>query len=119
VAIGAEPDVIVPRREDTVVRAQVPEESIETYTGTDDDGELEPRTEQLILTWFVESGDTKSQRTTFIDDVEPLEEAVENEWSPDAPVDYPRDTSQIIVVVRDDRDGVAWAGGQVGLGEVP
>lgn len=118
VEIGAEPDVTLPRREDTIVRAEVPEESIETYTGADEDGDRGERKEQLILTWFVESGDTKSQRTTFIDDVEPLEDAVENEWSPDAPVDYPRDTSAIVVVVRDDRDGVAWASGRVSLGEV-
>ena len=56
-------------------------------------------------------------RTTFIDEVEPLEDAVENEWEPDGVDDYPRDTSQVVVVVRDDRDGVAWMSGVVTLGE--
>lgn len=117
--IGDEPSVTVPRREETIVRAQVPAEVIETYTGLDDDGAPEERAEDLILTWFVESGDTKSQRTVFIEDVEPLDDATENEWEPDGTDDYPRDTSEIVVVVRDDRDGVAWMRGMVTLGEQP
>jgi hypothetical protein len=115
--IGDEPSVTLPRRAETVIRAQVPEDVIESYTGLDDEGEPEERVEQLIFTWFVESGDTKSQRTTFIDEVEPLEDAVENEWEPDGTDDYPRDTSQVVVVVRDDRDGVAWLSGVVTLGD--
>ncbi len=117
--IGDEPSVTVPRREETTVRARVPAEVIETYSGLDDEGEPEERAEDLILTWFVESGDTKSQRTVFIEDVEPLEDATENEWEPDGTVDYPRDTSEIVVVVRDDRDGVAWQRGVVTLGDPP
>jgi hypothetical protein len=118
-AIGDQPTVSLFRREETVIRADVPADVIETYTGTDEDGEPEERTEQLLLTWFVESGDTKNQRTTFIDDVESLDDATENEWEPDGPDDYPRDTSQIVVVVRDDRDGVAWTSGSVTLEEKP
>jgi hypothetical protein len=118
-AIGEEPTVALVRREETVIRADVPAEVIESYTGVDEDGEPEERTEQLLLTWFVESGDTKNQRTTFIDDVESLADATENEWEPDGPDDYPRDTSQIVVVVRDDRDGVAWTSGRVALEEAP
>jgi len=117
--IGDEPTVTLPRNTDTVVRADVPDDVIESYTGTDDDGQPEERVEELVLTWFVESGDTKSERTAFIDEIEPLEDAIENEWSPDGPDDYPRDTSQIVVVVRDDRDGVAWASGSVALGDAP
>jgi hypothetical protein len=117
--IGDEPSVTVPRKEETIVRAQIPAEVIETYTGLDDDGQPEERSEDLILTWFVESGDTKSQRTVFIEDVESLEDASENEWEPDGPDDYPRDTSEVVVVVRDDRDGVAWQRGVVTLGDLP
>jgi hypothetical protein len=117
--IGDEPTVTLPRREETVIRAEVPAEVIESYTGTDEEGEPEERVEQLILTWFVESGDTESERTAFIDDVEPLEDAVQNEWEPDGVDDYPRDTSQLFVVVRDDRDGVAWGSGVVTLGDPP
>jgi len=116
---GAEPTVTLPRREETVVRAQVPDSAIESYTGLSDDGVSEERVERLLITWFVESGDTKSQRTAFIDDIEPLEDAVENEWEPEGADDYPRETSEIVVVVRDDRDGVAWMRGMVTLGEQP
>ena len=117
--IGSEPTVTLPRSTETVVRAKVPADVIETYTGTDDNGAPEEKLEQIILTWFVESGDTKSMRTTFIDGIEPLEDAVENEWTPDGPEDYPGDTSQIVVVVRDDRDGVAWQTGVVSLRDRP
>ena len=117
--IGDEPSVTVPRKEETILRAQVPADVIETYTGLDDEGQPEERSEDLFLTWFVESGDTQSQRTTYIEDVEPLEDATQNEWEPDGPVDYPRETSEIVVVVRDDRDGVAWQRGVVTLGDEP
>jgi hypothetical protein len=117
--IGAEPTVTLARNQETVVRADVPEEAIESYTGVDDEGEPEARVEELILTWFIESGDMKSQRTVFLDGIEPLSDAVENEWEPDGVDDYDRDTSKIYVIVRDDRDGVAWFGGEVALGEAP
>jgi len=120
VEIGPDPTVTLPRREDTVVRAKVPQDAIETYTGKDEQTDMpEEKVEQLILTWFVESGDTKNMRTTFIDGVEPLTDAVENEWNPDAVIDYAPDTSQIVVVVRDDRDGVAWQRGMVALEDSP
>jgi hypothetical protein len=117
--IGEEPTLTLLRNEETVVRADVPEESIESYTGVDDDGAPEERVEELILTWFVESGDTKSERTAFLDGIEPLEDATENEWEPDAVDDYERETSSIYVIVRDDRDGIAWVRGEVALGEAP
>jgi hypothetical protein len=117
--IGDEPSVTVPRREQTVVRAMVPDDVIETYMGLDDQGDPVESVEQLTLTWFVESGDTESQRTAFIDDVEPLDEASQNEWEPDGETDYPRDTSEVVVVVRDDREGVAWGRGVVTLGDPP
>ena len=117
--IGPEPTVTLTRNQETVVRADVPEEAIESYTGVDDEGEPEERVEELVLTWFIESGDMKSQRTVFLDGIEPLSDAVENEWEPNGVDDYERDTSKIYVIVRDDRDGVAWFGGEVALGEAP
>ena len=97
----------------------MPDDVIETYTGLDDQGDPVESVEQLTLTWFVESGDTQSQRTAFIDDVEPLDDASQNEWEPDGETDYPRDTSEVVVVVRDDREGVAWGRGVVTLGDPP
>lgn len=117
--IGEEPTVTLLRNEETLVRADVPEDAIESYTGVDDDGEPEERVEELVLTWFIESGDMKSQRTVFLDGIEPLSDATENEWEPDGVDDYERDTSRIYVIVRDDRDGVAWVSGEVALGESP
>jgi hypothetical protein len=118
-AIGDEPTVTLPRHDETVVRVAVPPAVIERYTGTDDNGDPEERAERLTITWFVESGDMKFARTVFIEDVEPLDDAEENEWTPDNTLDYAPDTSEVVVVVRDDREGVAWTRGVVSLEASP
>jgi hypothetical protein len=115
VALGDEPEVELPRREETTIRADVPEESSETYTRLDDDGEPEERRERLILTWFVETGDTTDERTVFIDDQVALEDATENEWEPAGEDDYDRDESLLLVVLRDGREGVTWRSARVAL----
>ncbi|HUS63338.1 MAG TPA: hypothetical protein VMZ28_02305 [Kofleriaceae bacterium] len=101
-------EVALPRRTETTIHAQVPEDASEPYTRLDDQGEPEARRERLILTWFVESGDTSDERTVFIDDSVSLEDATENEWEPAGEDDYPEEESLLIVVVRDGREGVTW-----------
>lgn len=114
-AVGYAPDVTLPRGEVTPMRAEISPDTIESYTAIDDDGDPEDRVERLILTWFVESGDTEDERNAFIDGVVTLEDAVLNEWEPDVIDDYAPETSEVIVVVRDDRDGVTWHRGVVAL----
>jgi hypothetical protein len=72
-----------------------------------------------VLTWFVESGDTQDQNTTFIDGVIPLAEATTNGWTPDSEARYPVDTAELIVVIRDGRNGVAWTSGLAHLAQTP
>jgi hypothetical protein len=115
VELGDAPDVSLPRRSETTIHAQVPEEASERYTRLDDDGQPEERSERIILTWFVESGDTGDERTIFIEDSVSLEDATENEWEPDGEDDYPDDESLLVVVVRDGREGVTWRSGRVAL----
>jgi hypothetical protein len=109
----------LPRGVETDIRVKVDASHVESYTDVDDEGQPETVKERLIVTWFVESGDVDSERTVFIDGVTTLEEALENTWEPDGADDYVRDESAIVVVVRDNRDGVAWLRGSATLGAMP
>lgn len=111
--------VAIPREVETVIRARVAEDQAEEYTRTGEDGEPEARRERLVLTWFVESGETAEERTGYIEDMVPLADALDNEWEPAAAEDYAPDTARLIVVVRDDREGVSWTGATVALEEAP
>lgn len=110
---------ILPRRVGTPVGVTVPDDASETYLGTDNNGNPASIREQLVLTWFVESGDTQDQNTTFIDGVVPLAQATENQWTPDSEARYSPDTAELIVVIRDGRNGVAWSSGLAHLARTP
>ena len=110
---------ILPRLMETPIGVTVPDDASETYLGTDNNGNPASIREQLVLTWFVESGDTQYQNTTFIDGVIPLAEATVNQWTPDSDARYPPDTAELIVVIRDGRNGVAWTSGLAHLVPTP
>ena len=114
VVLGEEPEVALPRLVETVIRARVSEDASEPYTDLVD-GEPVDKRERLVLTWFVESGDTTDERTVFIDGSVALEDATENEWEPAGQDDYEPDASLLIVVMRDLRDGVTWRRAAVSL----
>jgi hypothetical protein len=113
------PTVTLPRLVETELRAQVRPEMAESYPGFDLDDRPITARERLIFTWFVESGDTDAERTGFIDGIEPLEDAVGNLWEPADVADYPRDTARLLLVLRDDREGVTWRSATVTLGGAP
>lgn len=117
--IEATPALTLPRHEDTVIKAVVSESEAETHTDYDDLGNARTVTERLILSWFVESGDTKEQRTGTLPGEVPLARAVENEWKPAKTEDYPDGTARLFVVLRDSRGGVSWIHGAVLLGAAP
>ena len=119
VAVPDDGSVTIPRDQATMLRADVPEASAESYELVDDQGQPVAQRERLLLTWFIESGDTDDERTGFIDGAVPLEDALTNEWTPAKTEDYPDDSSRLIVVVRDDREGVTWLEGRVTLEEQP
>jgi hypothetical protein len=103
-----DPLVSLPRRSETTIHADVPAAASERYTRLDEHGQPEEVSERLLLTWFVESGDTSDEHTLFIDGRVSLEDATENEWEPDGEDDYPEEESILLVVVRDGREGVTW-----------
>jgi hypothetical protein len=109
----------LPRDEETVIRALVSESQSEEYSGRDI--ELRPARvrELLMLTWFIESGSTRSEQTSFIFGEVPIMDAVSNEWTPARTKDYAGDRSRVIVVLRDSRGGVSWTEGAVTLGGDP
>jgi hypothetical protein len=109
-------EVTVPREVETPLRVAVSPEMSEPYRGEDFEGNPADKVERLTLTWFVESGDTSASRTGYIDGLVPLEEALEVDWEPATVEDFPADTSRVIVVLRDDREGVSWRTGAARLG---
>jgi hypothetical protein len=118
--IGDTPTVTLPRKEKTVIKAQVPESFSETYRGKNDNGEIvDGVRERLFLSWFIESGDSDDERTGFIADQVPFERALMNKWEPADREDYPSDTARLFVIIRDSRGGVGWRSGIVRLGATP
>lgn len=97
------------RRDDVnALRTSIEETAAETYTVVVAAGETAEQRERLTLSWFVESGDTKSFRTGFIDGVSGIGVLNENEWYPARVDDDPRETAELVLVLRDNREGVSW-----------
>jgi hypothetical protein len=119
------PPVTLPRDVETTIAALLPGDQTdatpqaESYTGTDDQGNVGTIRERLIFTWFVESGDTHDRRTDFIDGTIPLTQAQQTTWTPAVTKDYPAGTARLLVVLRDSRGGVGWKTGSVQLEDQP
>lgn len=110
---------VLPRKIKTKIFAAAPATDPEVRTRMDDQGNSLTGRERLILTWFVETGETKFERTNFIDGSVGLDQALTNEWEPGATKDYPRETARLLVVMRDDREGVTWTSTTARLGDTP
>jgi hypothetical protein len=110
----AEPEVTLQRRAGTTITADISENEAESYQSAG-----EQARERLLVTWFVESGSTKYEHTSFDEGVQPIEETVENSWEPERVSEYPPEVARLFVVVRDDRGGVSWRSAAVQLSETP
>jgi hypothetical protein len=119
VPMAPQAPLTLPRDEETLIRAVVTESASEEYAGKDNDQQPARVREQLVLTWFVESGDTRSEHTSFIFGQVPLDSFRENRWTPARTKKYPAPQSRVIVVLRDSRGGVSWTEGAANLGEDP
>lgn len=113
------PLVTVPRQVETRLQVDMAESVAEVYLGKDDDGNPATLTERLFLTWFIETGDTDDQRTSFYSGSTNFADLLKNNWTPGAVKNYPSDTSRIYVVAHDNRGGVSWRTGTVNLGPAP
>jgi hypothetical protein len=101
----------VPVETDTELRLDVPESSAETFTAMDGRSSRE----RLLMTWFVDSGATDKERTTFIDGEVSLDLATRNTWTTPAAKDVGENPASLWVVVHDSRGGVSWTSGTVTL----
>jgi len=75
--------------------------------------------ERLVLTWFVEAGETRYERTSFVDGELPLERALRNAWTSPSLAEHAATDARLIVVARDERGGVGWRSARVALGDAP
>jgi hypothetical protein len=113
------------RHKETVITADIhPDADAETYQGLDDESMPATVSERLTLSWFVESGDTNHLRTSYIRGTTATGDVSDRiKWTPaflKDEKDSLRDDktlSRVIVVIRDNRDGVAWIEGSARLVE--
>jgi hypothetical protein len=110
---------VIPRGVETPLAIVVSESSAERFTATDEQGQPIAARERLFFTWFVEAGDTKHERTSFIEGATSFADASENRWAVPRTEDEPRDRARIIIVARDSRGGVGWRPGTVALERAP
>ena len=110
---------ILPRGQSTPIGAAVDPSQAETYLQVDAQGVSSTQRERLILSWFVETGNLKFERTEFIDGSTALDAALTNAWQPFRASFYPPDTADLFVVLRDDRDGISWMQGVASLRASP
>jgi hypothetical protein len=109
----------LPRNKATVISTVVPDGTSESYMGKDNNNNPAQVNEILNLSWFVESGDTDHMRTAYIAGQVTLEDASKIKWTPALKKDYPADTSKVILIIRDDRNGEGWTEGTVTLEPTP
>lgn len=110
---------LLKRDETSELRASVTDDQAEEYQEIDERGNAKMVRERLNIAWFVESGDTKSERTSYVEDLFTIEQLEHNEWIPSRSEDYSGDTSELVLVLRDNREGVGWHRVTVGLTEDP
>ena len=75
--------------------------------------------ERIFISWFVQTGNTRREVTTYIPNESDGKRFLENEWRPESTKDYAPETARIYAVLRDSRDGVSWQIATVKLVVVP
>lgn len=130
--------VVVPRDTKVKLLAGVDPAQAETYVdwqiGPDNlylkDGTgqllLGPTSEQLYLNWYSQGGGFETRKTGWnarVLDADgepvPFQSAIENDWTTPDREDFPDAPSTLLVVVRDNRGGVAWTRALARLAETP
>lgn len=108
-----------PRGRELALEAGFSDAQAELYTDLDDAGLPTTARERLLLTWFVEAGETEVERTSFVAGELALDEARRNLWRLPRIEAYPADTARLVLVARDQRGGVGWRAARIGLGGTP
>lgn len=107
--------VVLPRKTESRLRIAMPAIA-EVYRPAGATADVQ---ESLFLTWYVQSGDTRILRTSFIPTITTPQKPFENEWTPAGITDFAGPQARVIVVAADDRNGFGWTEGVVTLGEEP
>ena len=108
---------VATRQREMRLSVTVPLASSEPFIDKDENDNDAPSKERLRLSWFVDSGDVKDARTGFNDGKTALDEALKNIWRPSSVKKFAGTKSKVVVVVRDNRGGVAWTWGATTLVE--
>lgn len=115
----ADDTIALPRKVGTRVNVLAAPETSESYQGLDDDGMPADLSERLFITWFIETGGTDDNRTSYIPERTQFDAMLKNIWSPQESRLYQQDRARIYVVLHDNRGGVGWRSGIVHLEPTP
>ena len=90
--------------------ADVPAESAEPILRTFSASNQPPYggSENLVVTWFITAGTTRFMRTTYIEGEDGFDALASNEWTTPRDNDITSDNALLVLVLRDERGGVAW-----------
>lgn len=94
---------------DVDIQLQLQESDAQPYT-QQLIGEDAPQTryEDLTLTWFITGGDMRFDRTRYVKGNSEFANFTSNTWTTPALADLTNLPSQLILVLRDNRGGIAW-----------
>lgn len=115
VALDDAGSVVLPREAEVELVAAVAEGASEALPRPEGDRARE----RLVLTWFIEAGETRYERTSFVDGELPLERALSNAWTLPALTEHAAPEARLLVVARDERGGVGWRTARVALEAAP
>jgi hypothetical protein len=123
--LTALPSPVLVRKKEVTVTADIhPEQDAEMYMGRDDNDQPAVVYERLTLSWFVESGTTNHLRTSYIQGTTATGDASDRiKWTSSYLKDEKdslrtdKNSSRVIVIIRDNRDGVSWIEGNAQLVE--
>jgi hypothetical protein len=95
----------------------LPENAAETYVPAPTHLEPTPaaRRESLIITWFVQAGETEAARTSYIEGEVKMDVLEHNQWTLPQPEEVDSSPAALILVVRDNRGGTSWLTRQIEL----
>ncbi len=108
--------LLLPRDVEIPIGVNVDPSAAEVYTDPTNDA---VSTERLFTTWFVETGDTHDQRTSYIAGSTAFGDMLKNTWTPGVSRNYPQPTARIFAVLHDNRGGASWTGGMGSLEPTP
>jgi hypothetical protein len=100
-----QPPVKLARDEDFDILALFEVSSSEAFVDADTG---ESRNESLIVSWFVQGGELDPRRNGYLPPNDTIEASNSTTWRTPIMADFPEDTTEVFILLRDGRGGIDW-----------